>query len=142
MGTIPAYLERVDPTQDIMAVIREEILERGSILHKEVEFLLREELREPRKYFVILRAIAQGKRKLAEIINDTSLTKRTSPVTWTFCAHCASWTKRFRLLRDIRKRAAWRSAIQTTCWRGSTRPSSSIFRWYTRMSAGSSASTF
>jgi uncharacterized protein len=75
MGTIPAYLERVEPTHDIMTVIREQILERGSFLHNEVEFLLREELREPRNYFVILRAIAQGKRKLAEIINDTGFDK-------------------------------------------------------------------
>lgn len=75
MGTIPAYLERVEPTRDIMTVIREQILERGSFLHNEVEFLLREELREPRNYFVILRAIAQGKRKLAEIINDTGFDK-------------------------------------------------------------------
>lgn len=75
MGTIPAYLERVEPTRDIRTVIREQILERGSFLHNEVEFLLREELREPRNYFVILRAIAQGKRKLAEIINDTGFDK-------------------------------------------------------------------
>jgi AAA+ ATPase superfamily predicted ATPase len=40
-----------------------------------VEYLLREELREPRNYFVILRSIAQGKRKLAEIINDTGFEK-------------------------------------------------------------------
>jgi len=32
-------------------------------------------LREPRNYFVILRAIAQGKRKLSEIINDTGFDK-------------------------------------------------------------------
>ncbi len=75
MGTIPAYLERVEPSCDIITVIREQIFERGSFLHNEVEFLLREELREPRNYFVILRAIAQGKRKLAEIINDTGFDK-------------------------------------------------------------------
>ncbi len=75
MGAIPAYLERVDPTRDIMTVICEQILERGSFLHNEVEFLLREELREPRNYFVILRAIAQGKRKMSEIINDTGFDK-------------------------------------------------------------------
>ena len=32
-------------------------------------------LREPRYYFVILRAIAQGKRKMSEIINDTGFEK-------------------------------------------------------------------
>lgn len=75
MGTIPAYVEHVDPQIDMMAVIREKILDRGSFLHNEVEFLLREELREPRNYFVILRAIAQRKRKLSEIINDTGFEK-------------------------------------------------------------------
>jgi AAA+ ATPase superfamily predicted ATPase len=34
---------------------------------------LREELREPRYYFALLQAIAQGKRKLAEIVNATGI---------------------------------------------------------------------
>lgn len=74
-GTIPAYLEKIDPDKDIFRNIEELILTRGTFLHNEVEYLLREELREPRNYFVILRAIAQGKRKLAEIINDTGFEK-------------------------------------------------------------------
>jgi hypothetical protein len=75
MGTIPAYLERIDPEATIFRNIRTSILDRGSLLHNEVEFLLREELREPRNYFVILRSVAQGKRKLSEIINDTGFDK-------------------------------------------------------------------
>lgn len=75
MGTIPAYLERINPREDIYRNIVGQILNRGSFLYNEVEFLLREELREPRNYFVILRAIAQGKRKLSEIINDTGFDK-------------------------------------------------------------------
>ena len=43
------------------------------MLYEEVEFLLREELREPRYYFALLQAIAQGKRKLSEIVNATGL---------------------------------------------------------------------
>lgn len=74
-GSIPAYLERFDAGGDIYDSIRDLILDRGSFLYNEVEFLLREELREPRNYFVILRAIAQGKRKMAEIINDTGFEK-------------------------------------------------------------------
>ena len=93
MGTIPAYVERVDPSVDVMTVICEQILERGSFLHNEVEFLLREELREPRNYFVILRAIAQGKRKLAEIINDTGFEK----------THLARYLDILRSLRFVNK---------------------------------------
>ena len=74
-GSIPAYLERLDANSDIQNIINDLILDRGSFLHNEVEFLLREELREPRNYFVILRAIAQGKRKMSEIINDTGFEK-------------------------------------------------------------------
>jgi len=74
-GAIPAYLEKVIPDLSPLENIRRIILDRGSFLYNEVEFLLREELREPRNYFVILRAIAQGKRKLSEIINDTGFDK-------------------------------------------------------------------
>ncbi|MCG2712703.1 MAG: ATP-binding protein, partial [Candidatus Omnitrophica bacterium] len=39
--------------------------------------LLREELKEPRNYFVILEAISLGKHKLSEIVNETGLDKGT-----------------------------------------------------------------
>ncbi|MEK7395145.1 MAG: ATP-binding protein, partial [Fibrobacterota bacterium] len=74
-GTIPAYLEQVRPHESILRNISELVLSRNTFLHNEVEFLLREEFREPRDYYVILRAIAQGKRKLAELINDTGFDK-------------------------------------------------------------------
>lgn len=74
-GSIPAYLEQFDPEFDIFRNIGEFILDKRTFLYNEVEFLLREELREPRNYFVILRSIAQGKRKLSEIINDTGFEK-------------------------------------------------------------------
>jgi AAA+ ATPase superfamily predicted ATPase len=74
-GAIPAYLERINPDETPLENVRRLVLDRGSFLYSEVEFLLREELREPRNYFVILRAIAQGKRKLSEIINDTGFDK-------------------------------------------------------------------
>jgi AAA+ ATPase superfamily predicted ATPase len=75
LGTIPAYLEKFNPEEDIFRNIEDLILDRGTFLYNEVEYLLREELREPRNYFVILRSIAQGKRKLAEIISDTGFEK-------------------------------------------------------------------
>ena len=74
-GAVPAYLEQVRPHESILRNISELILARNTFLHNEVDFLLREELREPRDYYVILRAIAQGKRKLSEIMNDTGFDK-------------------------------------------------------------------
>jgi AAA+ ATPase superfamily predicted ATPase len=48
------------------------------MLYDEVEFILREELREPRYYFALLQAISLGKRKLSEIVNATGLRQPTA----------------------------------------------------------------
>lgn len=74
-GTVPAYIEKIHPKYDIFRNIRELILDKGTFLYNEVEYILREELREPRNYFVILKAIAHGKRKLSEIMNETGFEK-------------------------------------------------------------------
>lgn len=74
-GNVPAYIEKLNPKHDIFANIAKLILDKGTFLYNEIEYILREELREPRNYFVILRAIAQGKRKLSEIINETGFEK-------------------------------------------------------------------
>lgn len=73
LGGIPAYWKQFSPTKNIFTNIKDHILTKGEVLYEEVEFLLREELREPRYYFALLQAIAQGKRKLSEIVNATGL---------------------------------------------------------------------
>lgn len=74
-GTIPAYLEKLDPSLDIFKNIELNILRKGTFLYQEVEFLVREELREPRNYFSILKAMSEGKRKLGEIMVATGFEK-------------------------------------------------------------------
>ena len=44
-------------------------------LYRDVEFVLRQEVREPRSYFSILESIAKGNTKIGHIINDTGLDK-------------------------------------------------------------------
>lgn len=73
VGGIPAYWNYLSNEKDIFGNIKDHLLKKGEVLYEEVEFLLREELREPRYYFAILQAIAQGKRKLSEIVNATGL---------------------------------------------------------------------
>jgi uncharacterized protein len=72
-GGIPAYWVQMDPTRDFEGNLKDHVLKKGAMLYDEVEFILREELREPRYYFALLQAIAQGKRKLSEIVNATGL---------------------------------------------------------------------
>jgi AAA+ ATPase superfamily predicted ATPase len=74
-GAVPAYIEKINPKTDIFRNIENLILDKSTFLYNEVDYILREELREPRNYFVILKAIAQGKHKLSEIMNETGFEK-------------------------------------------------------------------
>jgi uncharacterized protein len=72
-GGIPAYWLHFAKDKDFAANLTNHVLRKGEMLYDEVEFLLRAEVREPRYYFALLQAIAQGKRKLAEIVNASGL---------------------------------------------------------------------
>ncbi len=71
VGGNPSYLNRISSDKSLKENIKDQILAPESSLYDEVEFILLEELREPRNYFVILKAIAQGKTRLSEIVNTT-----------------------------------------------------------------------
>jgi hypothetical protein len=75
LGGIPYHWERFDPKLPLWDNINRHVFAKGEVLYQEAEFLLAEELREPRIYFSILRALALGKRKMAEILNETGLEK-------------------------------------------------------------------
>ena len=72
---IPQYLKQFDDTKPVIENIQDKIIEKGNFLHIEPEFLLKEELREPRNYFLILKAISFGNTKSGEIVNYTQLDK-------------------------------------------------------------------
>ncbi len=74
-GGIPAYWLQFSKEKDFIKNLKDHVLRKGQALYDEVEFMLREELREPRYYFALLQAIAQGKRKLSEIVNATGITQ-------------------------------------------------------------------
>jgi AAA+ ATPase superfamily predicted ATPase len=74
-GGVPAYLLKFDPAKSFWSNVGERMLQKGEFLHNEVEFLLKEELREPKIYMSILRAIAAGAAKFSEVMNSTGLDK-------------------------------------------------------------------
>ena len=74
-GGMPSYLLQMNPEKILLRNIEERIFAPSEFLFNEVEFTLREELREPRNYLAILRAVSWGKRKFGEIVNDTGLAK-------------------------------------------------------------------
>ncbi len=75
LGGTPHYLKQFDDTISLEENIKRNILNRGSILYSEVEFLLRQELRETSVYNVIIQAIALGNTKLHDIHQKTQIEK-------------------------------------------------------------------
>jgi AAA+ ATPase superfamily predicted ATPase len=72
-GGIPYYLEQLDPTRSLVDNIQHHVLRRGALLYQEAELLLREELREPRIYYSILRAMSEGCTRVGEIAGRVGL---------------------------------------------------------------------
>ena len=77
-GGMPAYLKQFVDGGKMPDEIKEKIFNKTAFLYNEVEFTLKEELREPKNYLAILRAISLGKRKLGEIVNEVGLDKATA----------------------------------------------------------------
>lgn len=66
-GGVPKYIESFTGCEDIFTGIEKNILDRTGYLYEEPHFLLQQEVAEVGSYFSILRAIAFGRTKLAEI---------------------------------------------------------------------------
>ncbi|TKJ46336.1 ATPase [Candidatus Aerophobetes bacterium Ae_b3a] len=76
VGGTPAYLQRFSDKRTIEQNVKDEILSKNAFLYSEPRFLLMEELREPSIYFSILKAIAFGKTRLNEIVQETGIGDR------------------------------------------------------------------
>jgi AAA+ ATPase superfamily predicted ATPase len=66
-GGMPYYILQLDPARSLEWNIVHRVLGRGAVLYREAALLVREELREPRLYFSILRALADGLTRAREI---------------------------------------------------------------------------
>ena len=79
IGNIPAYLMQFDDSLDIYKNIENRILMRGSPLSEEVEFILKEELREPSVYMSIVAAIASGITHITDIADRCYMDAKDIP---------------------------------------------------------------
>lgn len=75
LGGIPHYLKQFDENLDVEENIIHNILEKGCTLYSEVDFLLRQELREISTYNTLISVIALGNTKLNEIHQKTNIDK-------------------------------------------------------------------
>jgi hypothetical protein len=77
LGGIPHYLRQFDPALSLEENIKQNILTKGCALYSEVDFLLRQELRETPLYNSLIEAVALGNTRLNDIsqkslVDDTS----------------------------------------------------------------------
>jgi hypothetical protein len=73
LGGMPYYLRMFDDRVSVPDNIRTVILDRRGTLYNEPNLMLLEELREPRNYFAVLRALAHGNTRLNEIAQSAGI---------------------------------------------------------------------
>lgn len=76
---VPYYLSLIDPSVSLEENIKKNILRNGSVLFNEVEFLLKQELREVAQYNAIIESIALGDTKMNDIYQKTGIEKTKLP---------------------------------------------------------------
>ena len=80
-GGVPHYLLELDPDRSLAWNISHRVLQRGEVLFQEAELLMREELREPRIYYSILRAMSDGLTRVSDITARVRGADRGSDLT-------------------------------------------------------------
>ena len=73
LGGIPLYLEDFSDEENIFDNIHKQIMNKEGRLYEEIDFILKEELREPDAYKGILTAIGSGKTKVSEISSSSKI---------------------------------------------------------------------
>ncbi len=77
-GGMPGYLLQFSDRHDLWTNLRRAVFNRDSFLYNEPDLLLRQELREPRLYAALLRAIAGGHHQVSDITRAAGFTDRAT----------------------------------------------------------------
>ncbi len=73
LGGVPRYLQQFSPNLNIEENIKEHILNKGCSLYSEIDYLMKQDLREAATYYTILEALAKGFHKIGDISRKTEL---------------------------------------------------------------------
>ncbi len=74
-GGNPEYLTRFSTYKTVNEAIKQEVFSTHSPLYEEIDFLLKEELREPKNYYSILKSLALKRNKISDLIEQTGIEK-------------------------------------------------------------------
>ena len=74
-GGNPEYLNRFSSYKTVNEAVLQEVFSTHSPLYEEIDFLLKEELREPKNYYSILKSLALKRNKISDLIEQTGIEK-------------------------------------------------------------------
>jgi AAA+ ATPase superfamily predicted ATPase len=123
VGGIPHYLGQMNPAYSAADNVIHNVLKKGCPLYSEVEFLIRQELREPALYNTIIEAIALGNTQLNDIYTKTRIEKTKINVYLKNLIELGIIEREFSVLASKKEQAA--------STRGIYRLTDNFFRfWY------------
>ncbi|MCL2814997.1 MAG: ATP-binding protein [Oscillospiraceae bacterium] len=122
LGGIPHYLRQFDPALPLRENIVKNVLTKGCTLYNEVEFLIRQELREPALYNTVIEAIALGNTQLNDIYMKTQLEKAKISVYLKNLIELRILSREFSVLSSGKE--------QATSTRGLYRITDNFFRFW------------
>lgn len=122
LGGIPHYLRQFDPALPLRENIIKNVLTKGCTLYNEVEFLIRQELREPAFYNTVIEAIALGNTQLNDIYMKTQLDKAKISVYLKNLMELQILAREFSVLSSGKE--------QATSTRGLYRITDNFFRFW------------
>lgn len=73
LGGVPRYLQQFSSQKTMEQNIKDHLLSKGCALNNEVDYLMKQDLREPSTYYTILEALASGLNRIGEISKQTGL---------------------------------------------------------------------
>ena len=106
-GGMPGYLLQFSDRHDLWTNLRQAVFSRDSFLYNEPDLLLREELREPRLYAALLRAIAQGHHRVRDITRTAGFADRATATRYLDTLRGLGLVEHRRPIDPGRSRRRW-----------------------------------
>ncbi len=109
VGGMPGYLLQFSDRHDLLGNLRRAVFHRDSFLYNEPDLLLREELREPRLYAALLRAIAAGNHRLSDVTRAAGFADRGTTTRYLDTLRGLGLVEHRRPIGPKRSRQSWGS---------------------------------
>ena len=109
VGGMPGYLLQLSDRHDLLGNLRRAVFHRDSFLYNEPDLLLREELREPRLYAALLRAIAEGNHRLSAVTRGAGFADRGTTTRYLDTLRGLGLVEHRRPIGPKRSRQSWGS---------------------------------